>query len=136
VVAVVGEPGVGKSRLFWELIHSHRGHGRLVVKSASSPRQGHTIFRDRAVRGYFAIESRARPAKIREKVTGKVLTLGPALGPVARPLGSSRRAGGRGVVARGRSFQRRPQTLDAIKRPLRESVSSLWWWSSKTCIDR
>src|SRR5262245_2615844 len=35
VVAVVGEPGVGKSRLFWELIHSHRVHGWLIVQSVS-----------------------------------------------------------------------------------------------------
>src|SRR5262249_15572444 len=35
VVAVVGEPGVGKSRLFWELLHSHRVHGWLIVQSAS-----------------------------------------------------------------------------------------------------
>ena len=31
VVAVVGEPGVGKSRLFWEFTRSHRTHGWLVV---------------------------------------------------------------------------------------------------------
>src|SRR4030095_11934725 len=34
VVAVVGEPGVGKSRLFWEVTHSHRVHGWLVLESA------------------------------------------------------------------------------------------------------
>ena len=34
------------------------------------------------LRGYFAIESRDDPRKIREKVTGKVLMLAPALGPV------------------------------------------------------
>src|SRR5919108_491240 len=27
VVAVIGEPGVGKSRLFYEFIHSQRAHG-------------------------------------------------------------------------------------------------------------
>src|SRR5262249_49854704 len=27
VVAIVGEPGVGKSRLVWEVTHSHRTHG-------------------------------------------------------------------------------------------------------------
>src|SRR5437867_1962788 len=35
VVAVVGEPGVGKSRLFWELTHSHRLDGWLILQSAS-----------------------------------------------------------------------------------------------------
>src|SRR5262249_29958287 len=33
VVAVVGEPGVGKSRLFWEFTHSQRSAGRLTVES-------------------------------------------------------------------------------------------------------
>ncbi len=31
VVAVVGEPGVGKSRLFWEFIESHRDRGSLIL---------------------------------------------------------------------------------------------------------
>ena len=35
VVAVVGEPGVGKSRLFWEFTHSHRLQGWLVLGSTS-----------------------------------------------------------------------------------------------------
>ena len=35
VVAVVGEPGVGKSRLFYEFIHSHRTEGWLVLESSS-----------------------------------------------------------------------------------------------------
>jgi class 3 adenylate cyclase len=34
VVAVVGEPGVGKSRLYWEFTHSHRTAGCLVVEAA------------------------------------------------------------------------------------------------------
>jgi len=38
------------------------------------------------LRGYFAIEPRDDPRKIREKVTGKVLTLAPALGPVVPAL--------------------------------------------------
>ena len=35
LVAVVGEPGVGKSRLAWEFTHSHRSHGWLVLEAAS-----------------------------------------------------------------------------------------------------
>jgi class 3 adenylate cyclase len=35
VVALVGEPGVGKSRLVWEFSHSHRAQGWLVLESRS-----------------------------------------------------------------------------------------------------
>jgi hypothetical protein len=38
------------------------------------------------LRSYFQIESRDDPRKIGEKVTGKVLTLAPALGPVVPAL--------------------------------------------------
>jgi len=34
-VAVVGEPGVGKSRLYWEFSHSHRAHDWLILESGS-----------------------------------------------------------------------------------------------------
>jgi tetratricopeptide (TPR) repeat protein len=77
VVAVVGEPGVGKSRLVWELLHSHRVHGWLIVPSASVSYGKATAYLPviELLRGYFAIESRDDPRKIREKVTGKVLAL-------------------------------------------------------------
>ena len=35
IVAVVGEPGVGKSRLFYEFMHSHRTQGWLVLEAGS-----------------------------------------------------------------------------------------------------
>src|SRR6266446_4759906 len=35
VVAVVGEAGVGKSRLVWEFVHSHRIHGWLVLEATA-----------------------------------------------------------------------------------------------------
>ncbi len=35
VVAVMGEPGVGKSRLFYEFMHSHRTEGCLIIESGS-----------------------------------------------------------------------------------------------------
>jgi hypothetical protein len=36
-VRVVGEAGVGKSRLAWEFTRSHRAHGWLVLESGRSP---------------------------------------------------------------------------------------------------
>ena len=35
IVALVGEPGVGKSRLVWEFTHSHRTQAWLVLESGS-----------------------------------------------------------------------------------------------------
>jgi predicted ATPase len=35
VVALVGDAGVGKSRLVYEVVHSHRTQGWLVLESAS-----------------------------------------------------------------------------------------------------
>jgi predicted ATP-dependent serine protease len=35
LVAVVGEPGIGKSRLYWEFTRSHRTHGWLLLESSS-----------------------------------------------------------------------------------------------------
>jgi class 3 adenylate cyclase/tetratricopeptide (TPR) repeat protein len=84
VVAVVGEPGVGKSRLLWELTHSHRMHGWLSVQSTSVSYGKTTAYLPviELLRGYFEIESRDDSRRIREKITGKVLTLAPELGPV------------------------------------------------------
>ena len=118
VVAVVGEPGVGKSRLFWELTHSHRVHGWLIVQSASVSHGKATAYLPviELLRGYFAIESRDDPRKIREKVTGKVLTLAPALAPVVPAFLSLL-----DVPVDEASWhaldplQRRRQTLDAVK---------------------
>jgi class 3 adenylate cyclase/tetratricopeptide (TPR) repeat protein len=81
VVAVVGEPGVGKSRLFWEFTHSHRTAGCLVLEAASVSYGKATAYFPviELLRGYFQIESRDDVRKIREKVTGKLLSLDRAL---------------------------------------------------------
>ncbi|MFZ1058316.1 MAG: adenylate/guanylate cyclase domain-containing protein [Candidatus Rokuibacteriota bacterium] len=81
IVAVVGEPGVGKSRLLWEFIHSHRTHGWLVLESSSASYGKATPYLPviDLLRVYFQIEARDDARKIREKLTGKLLTLDPAL---------------------------------------------------------
>ncbi|MBI3636377.1 MAG: AAA family ATPase, partial [Candidatus Rokubacteria bacterium] len=81
VVAVVGEPGVGKSRLFYEFIHSHHTHGWLVIESSSVSYGKATPFMPLAdlLRAYFRIEARDDTRSIRAKVTGTMLTLDRAL---------------------------------------------------------
>ena len=72
VVAVVGEPGVGKSRLVWEFTHSHRDHGWLCWRPLGLVREGHAVpARDRAAQGVLPDRGPRRPAAIREKVTGQ-----------------------------------------------------------------
>ncbi|HEV8475108.1 MAG TPA: adenylate/guanylate cyclase domain-containing protein, partial [Methylomirabilota bacterium] len=81
IVAVVGEPGVGKSRLFYEFIHSHRTHGWLVCEASSVSYGKATPFLPLAdlLRGYFRIDDRDDTRSVRAKVTGTMLTLDRAL---------------------------------------------------------
>ena len=77
VVAIVGEPGVGKSRLVWEVTHSHRIHGWLVLQAGSVSYGKATSYLPVVdlLKSYFAIEDRDGPRAVREKMTGKLLTL-------------------------------------------------------------
>ncbi len=81
VVAIVGEPGVGKSRLVWEVTHSHRVHGWLILQAGSVSYGQATSYLPVVdlLKGYFAIEDRDGPRAVREKLTGKLLTLDRAL---------------------------------------------------------
>src|SRR5436309_3593997 len=81
VVAVVGEAGVGKSRLLWEFIHSHRTQGWLVLESSSVSYGKASAYLPviDLCRSYFRIEARDDARSIREKVTGKLLTLDESL---------------------------------------------------------
>jgi hypothetical protein len=82
-VAVVGEPGVGKSRLFWEFTQPHRTDDWLLVESGSVSYGKATAFLPLIdlLHGYFQIEPRDDARKIREKVTGKLLSLARGLEP-------------------------------------------------------
>jgi len=88
VVAVVGEPGVGKSRLYWEFSHSHRAQGWLVLESGSVSYGKATNYLPilELLRAYFSIEPADEPRKIREKVRGKLLSLDRQLEPSVAPL--------------------------------------------------
>jgi len=144
LVAVVGEPGVGKSRLVWEFTHSHRSRGWLVLEAASvSYGKATTYFPViELLRGYFGIEPRDDGRKVREKVTGKLLSLDRALEPTLAVFLSLLDVSVEDPEwTRLDPPQRRRETLDALKRLLvRESqvqpvllvVEDLHWVDGET----
>jgi predicted ATPase len=121
VVAVVGEPGVGKSRLYWELVHSPRTEGCLVLESRSVSYGNATSYLPviDLLKAYFAIEARDDPRRLREKVTGRLLTLDESLRPTLPAFLALL-----DLPVDDRAWQaldppqRRQRTLDAVKRLL------------------
>jgi class 3 adenylate cyclase/tetratricopeptide (TPR) repeat protein len=124
VVGVVGEPGVGKSRLFWELIRSHHTRGWLTLETSAASWGKATAFLPvvHLLRAYFQIESSDDPRRLREKVTGKVLALDQSLAPALPPLLALLDAATENVSWPEDPLLRRQRTLDAVRRLLfRES---------------
>jgi class 3 adenylate cyclase/tetratricopeptide (TPR) repeat protein len=125
VMAIVGEPGVGKSRLVWEVTHSHRTHGWLAVQASSVSYGKATLYMPVVdlLKGYFKIQDRDDQREIREKVMGKLLALDQSLGPTLSAF-----LGLLDVPVDDSQWQvldppgRRARTLEAMKRLLlRES---------------
>ncbi len=144
VVAVVGEPGVGKSRLFHELTHSHRVAGcRTLQASAVSYGQATSYLPViDLLKAYFRVDERDDTRSIRAKVTGHQLTLDDALKDVVAPvlwlLDAVPEEDGLWDLE---PPERRQLTLDAVKRLLlRESrvqplvlvLEDLHWIDSET----
>src|SRR5262249_22129556 len=72
VVALVGEAGVGKSRLVYEVVHSHRTQGWLVLESASVSYGKATPYFPvlEMLKRYVHVDDRDTPRTVRAKVTG------------------------------------------------------------------
>jgi class 3 adenylate cyclase/tetratricopeptide (TPR) repeat protein len=81
VVAVVGEAGVGKSRLVYECLQAHQTQGWLVLESASVSYGRATPYFPLIdlLKRYTHVEERDDTRTIRAKVTGHLLTLDEAL---------------------------------------------------------
>jgi tetratricopeptide (TPR) repeat protein len=77
VVALVGEAGVGKSRLVYECVHSHRTQGWRVREAASVSYGKATPYFPvlDLLKRYAQLDDHDDPRTVRAKVTGHVLTL-------------------------------------------------------------
>jgi class 3 adenylate cyclase/tetratricopeptide (TPR) repeat protein len=125
VVALLGEAGVGKSRLVYEVVHSHRTQGWRVLESASVSYGKATPYLPvlDLLKRYAQVEDRDDTRTIRARVTGQVLTLDAALQETIPALLALLNA-----LPEDNPFltldppQRRRRTLDGLKRVLlRES---------------
>ena len=144
VVAMVGEAGVGKSRLVYEVVHAHHTQGWLVLESASVSYGKATPYFPviELLKHYAHIEDSDDVRTLRAKVTGQVLTLDDALQDTLPALLALL-----DVLPADSPFlkldppQRRQRTLEALKRLLlRESQAQplllvfedLHWIDSET----
>ncbi|HYX46791.1 MAG TPA: AAA family ATPase [Sphingomicrobium sp.] len=78
IVALVGEAGIGKSRVFWEFTRSAEMQGWHVLDAGSVSYGKATSYLplvDLLVR-YFEIPSRDDERRVRERISGKLLALG------------------------------------------------------------
>jgi class 3 adenylate cyclase/tetratricopeptide (TPR) repeat protein len=144
VISVVGEPGVGKSRLFFEFIHSHRTQGWLILESGSVSYGKATPYLSviDLLKAYFKIQDRDDQREIREKVTGKLLTLDKSLESTLPAFLALLDVPVDDLTWQALDpFQHRQQTLGAVKRLLlRESqvqplillFEDLHWIDSET----
>jgi class 3 adenylate cyclase len=125
VVAIVGEAGVGKSRLTYEFTRSHRVQDWLILESSSVSYGKATSYLPviDLLKGYFKIGDRDDHREMRAKVLGRVLGLDRALESLLSPLLALL-----DVPVEDAAWQnldppqRRQRTLDAVRRLLiRES---------------
>lgn len=144
IVGVVGEPGIGKSRLFWEFLHAHLTSECLVLESASVSYATATTYYPviALLRGYFQIEPRDDTRSIKEKVVAKLFTLGTAIDLVPTPfLALFDVPVDDDAWMRLDPQQRRQRTLDAVTRlflqasqvqPLIVVVEDLHWMDGES----
>jgi class 3 adenylate cyclase len=137
VVAIVGEAGVGKSRLLYEFSHSHRTQGWRVLESVSVSYGKATPYFPVVdlLKRYCHVEERDDPRTIRAKVTGQILTLDETLhGTIPAVLALLDALQADSPFLTLDPPQRRQRTLDGLKRLLcAKARSSRCCWSVRTC---
>jgi class 3 adenylate cyclase/tetratricopeptide (TPR) repeat protein len=144
VVALLGEPGVGKSRLVYEFLHSHHTQSWLRLESSSVSYGKATAYLPVCdlLKAYCHIEDRDALRTVQAKVTGHILTLDNALqDTVPAVLALFEALPADSPFLSLDPLQRRRRTLEALKRVLlRESqvqplllvFEDLHWIDSET----
>jgi len=121
VVALVGEPGVGKSRLVEECLDAPGTQGWVVLESRALSYGQATPYLPviDLLKGYCGIDASDDPPRRREKVLGTVLGLDAALEPILPPLLALLDVPvDEADWPRLDPAQRRQRTLEALKRLL------------------
>jgi class 3 adenylate cyclase/tetratricopeptide (TPR) repeat protein len=144
VVALLGEPGVGKSRLVYEFLHAHHTPGWLRLESSSVSYGKATAYLPVCdlLKAYCHIEDRDALRTVQAKITGQILTLDAALqDTVPAVLALFEALPADSPFLSLDPLQRRRRTLEALKRVLlRESqvqplllvFEDLHWIDSET----
>jgi class 3 adenylate cyclase/tetratricopeptide (TPR) repeat protein len=88
IVALVGEPGVGKSRLVWELNHRPGGPERLVLECGAVPYERTTPYGPVVdlLRDYFHVDAHDDTRAIRDRVVARCEAQGEAFRPLTSAL--------------------------------------------------
>jgi predicted ATPase len=145
IVAVTGEPGMGKSRLFYEFTQAHPMQGWLVLEAGAISSYGKATpylpIID-LLKAYFHVKDSDDRRGMREQVTDKLLTLDETLRPTLPAFFTLL-----DIPVEDPQWQaldppqRRQRTLDAMKRlllrkseihPVLVIVENLHWIDTKT----
>ena len=89
IVGVMGEAGVGKTRLFYEFMHQSSTEGWLVLATSAVSYGKSTPYLPitEMLRTYFDVDDRDEAARVRERVAARVVALDPELRPLLPAFG-------------------------------------------------
>jgi class 3 adenylate cyclase/tetratricopeptide (TPR) repeat protein len=144
VVVVIGEPGMGKSRLFHEFIRTPWTEGWLILEADAMPYGKAMAYLPviDLLRAYAQIEVHDPAARVRDKLVGTLLSLDGALEPMLPALLALLDMPSEDPAWQGLDpLQRRQRTLQSLIRVLRREsqrrpvlvvIENLQWIDTET----